>query len=875
MSRNDNEVAQRILVLSAPLDVTSVQLKARIHLDENYTHLEFLHPPQAGPSTPRSHLNFNPKKRSLNDEITYWENKEAITARELEETSKILPGLLDETQTRLQTFLSSAQDLSLKRYALADQLVQLLSDLSSSSGTEKSEDEELRRTVLDQMKGLQAELTRLEAGLSWIQVLEKLLILRDQILNQKNHHPSPLAALPKLSELNDMVKKVQDAVPGDMTLLRSIVDVRDEAWKGLKDVMTQQLLEASETLSWPLKTDYPAVPPHQRRTFERCFQDLLYLQIEGERMGLTGAKTRHWSSGQGLFSIQAMIRPIELRFKYHFQGSKSTNRVDKPEWAFSNILDQIYQHTDFISDYLQPLVSRSGSSEVDVKSEFTLLLFPVLLNLLRTRIPRLLDSPALLAHTIYQTIIFDDAIRDMDFDLGGVSVSDGSEKEWEGLAGVILKENGWFEQWLEGERTFAEGQLNEIISSPDAWTIEDPPSEDERGLQPLRPTQSARQVKALIEQIQERYSPLPALENKIPFLTTIQLPLLSTYHRRISSSLDAFESVSSAFVRAVPGALANSRSGIVYDQSALTAGKQGLERLLKGLLSVDWVLEALKGWADDPFYVELTGDIQTSSMRWKLQSEPLLPSSLLALSDPSQVSVFDVIIDQYQSLHSRAEDMIVRLVTMEVENDLKEHLKRRWDPPTSEHHTEPDSSLSSSLTTYTSHLTCLHLLPPVQTSSIYRRIVNHLVNHISQRAVYAGWSKFTSQGGRDLYTEIEDWVQAGTCLSHPEEGIPMEMVKAPWNKLMDMAKVLSLPTESEVSSISRERLGSSTGVRGGEEDQRGRHGAKGEEEVMTFENAVDVAWGDEDVFERFKSKVGITIMREEVQGVLKRRVEWH
>ena len=62
-----------------------------------------------------------------------------------------------------------------------------------------------------------------------------------------------------------------------------------------------------------------------------------------------------------------MIGPIELRFKYHFQGTKSTNRVDKPEWAFSNILDQIYQHQAFIDEYLQPLVQRAGFRDIDVK----------------------------------------------------------------------------------------------------------------------------------------------------------------------------------------------------------------------------------------------------------------------------------------------------------------------------------------------------------------------------------------------------------------------------------------------------------------------------------------------------------------------------
>lgn len=91
-----------------------------------------------------------------------------------------------------------------------------------------------------------------------------------------------------------------------------------------------------------------------------------------------------------------------------------------------------------------------------------MLLFPILLNLLRTRIPRLLDHPALLAHTIYQTVVFDDAIREGGFDVDAVSPNEGIENTpWEGLTGVLLKEQGWFEQWLVGEKKCAERHLRD------------------------------------------------------------------------------------------------------------------------------------------------------------------------------------------------------------------------------------------------------------------------------------------------------------------------------------------------------------------------------------------------------------------------------
>lgn len=79
-----------------------------------------------------------------------------------------------------------------------------------------------------------------------------------------------------------------------------------------------------------------------------------------------------------------------------------------------------------------------------------MLLFPTLLQFLRTRIPHLLSLPALLAHTVYQTVLFDDTVRENGFDLANTSLYS-EEVPWEGLAGVILREEDWFEQWLAGE----------------------------------------------------------------------------------------------------------------------------------------------------------------------------------------------------------------------------------------------------------------------------------------------------------------------------------------------------------------------------------------------------------------------------------------
>jgi hypothetical protein len=81
--------------------------------------------------------------------------------------------------------------------------------------------------------------------------------------------------------------------------------------------------------------------------------------------------------------------------------------------------------------------------------------------------------------------------------------------------------------------------------------------------------------------------------------------------------MDAFETISSAFVRSVPGALASNirGGGVQFDQSKLTGGVEGLGRLVKGLLSAQWVLAAMRGWADDPVSDRLSTSCMISTYR--------------------------------------------------------------------------------------------------------------------------------------------------------------------------------------------------------------------------------------------------------------------
>jgi hypothetical protein len=76
----------------------------------------------------------------------------------------------------------------------------------------------------------------------------------------------------------------------------------------------------------------------------------------------------------------------------------------------------------------------------------------------------------------------------------------------------------------------------------------------------------------------------------------------------------------------------------------------------------------------------MSEDARTAAhLKWKLQSDPLLPSGIKSSrteDETAAVSVFDVMLERYDVLGHRSEDMIVKHATHEVENDLRQHLTR-------------------------------------------------------------------------------------------------------------------------------------------------------------------------------------------------------
>ncbi|KDQ20405.1 hypothetical protein BOTBODRAFT_183196 [Botryobasidium botryosum FD-172 SS1] len=712
------------------------------------------------------------------------ETKEA----QLRESSAACERHIQDALASSRDMLHTAQELSLIRHGIADEQTALAEELVPDATSDKGKG---KQTLLQDLEELHERLGELERARTYVRAVERCLVLSESAvqeirsLGSKPFTPNHLSEYVSLQTfVESVIKACAPAEVGSTTelqLVEFLKSTQHRTWRDIKGVFSAKLLTASEKLHWPMPVDYFSHDPLTRSEFEGAFLDLLRLQeaggkVHGGELRLKGETAEK----DGLYPLQTLVQPIALRFKYHFEGKRETNRLDKPEWYFTNILNVTHEHRSFVENQIQALIHRSSFKDINAMHEFQRLLLPILSRKLRHTIPALLDHPSLLAHTIYQTLLFDGTMRDGGFSLEGtlaVGEADGDAAPvWEGLSEVVLGNKEWFDTWLEAEKKFTDIQYNDIIGSPDAWILVE---EDAHagGNTAIRPTNSARRLKALIERVTERYQPLPQHEHQTRFLMEIQVPVLDSYRSRISSSLDAYETLSSSFVRAVPGALA----GQAGNTARLTSGVDGLSRLVKALASTKWMISAMEAWGEDLFFLEL----------WTEMNERQLGVDRESVVDST---MFGDIVAQYTALVDRVEGMIVHQVRTEVETGLKEYLSSEIIVEEPESTPSIAPTLLSPLSVLSTSLAFLaRSLPSPMVTPLYRRIASTVGYHITQRVVlHRSRGRFTEQTGKAFAEETKLWLQT----SEMGLGGSARRPELPWASLTDSAAIVSIGADS-------------------------------------------------------------------------------
>lgn len=429
-------------------------------------------------------------------------------------------------------------------------------------------------------------------------------------------------------------------------------------------------------IGWP-RTDI-AVPPGVEKEWNVNVGRLLDLQmselITGENLN------RNKTSKEEpfvLLPLEVMVRPLQLRFDYHFSGDRPTNRLDKPEYFLSHVLDLLSSYSGFFQTHLQPLLlSRFRQTDlvfvpayIDASSALITALLPMLQRKLSSVLPQLVSQPQLFSNLVHEIMLFDTSLQE-EWNYAPLSPS----TPWRGLAHHILEKQSYFTRWLAVERDFALSRYDAIISDRSAGELD----YDSVSVSSTKPSKAALRVNDLLETVTDRYRTLSSFSQKLRFLIDIQIAIFDRFHQRLHESLEAYLTRTSTVARTV--------HGVSRDDQTDLAGVKGLDRLCRVFGSAEYLEKAMRDWSDDVFFLELWEELQYRAAS-KVPIKGDLRMSEIASKTSSSIggtqdddgylqgALFDETAASYQRLRMRSEGIISDMLVHNVRDALRPYTR--------------------------------------------------------------------------------------------------------------------------------------------------------------------------------------------------------
>ncbi|TGZ85375.1 hypothetical protein EX30DRAFT_314397, partial [Ascodesmis nigricans] len=670
------------------------------------------------------------------------------TLSDLDSLDSLLASV-QEHQQQLRSQLNTAESSSASlRTRLSDHSNTLEAAVNSFNARQAHIDRCLPGIASDEAAAAAAELysipieklRRLDVARAYVALLQEVQSLAATARQSVDAGDPEAALVPytKLQTLSQGLKVRNDAAEGAAVHILEFVEKTAKGlWSDMKKGLSTDLEELLKKYQWPKEgLDFGA----QEMEFKKAFEKLLVLQ---------GPELEHKPENVVLIPLQVLVRPLALRFRFHFEGRRQTNRADKPEWFLSHITNLVTTYSRFMLDHIQPILSQSANPNInqrDAINEFITALLPELRRKINSLLPEITDQAQLLSHFIHELIKFDATMRE-DFGYAPYS-AEPDMTPWKGMTyEVLVVENG-FDGWLHVEKEFALARYESIITADDAWEI------DYDSVDPAdsKPTKSAMRLKDLLETITETYRPLISFSQRLRFLMDIQIAILDQYHDRLSDSIEAFRVLSSTLASYVQGSSKQELESL--------SGLRGLERLCRVYGSSMYLEDAMRDWNDDIFFLELWEDLTTRSTT--------TPTTTPLTSD---TALFDETATSYSRLRARTETIITDLLTTTLTTDLRAYLRiSHWSSTSTSTADTITPELETPLATLSSFSAFL-------SRALARRVVKRILVAVVAKVeamVYAGVvvkQQFSVQGGRQLKRDLEEvWRVVGMVLGEEEGG---------------------------------------------------------------------------------------------------------
>ncbi|PNF38938.1 hypothetical protein B7P43_G07458 [Cryptotermes secundus] len=251
----------------------------------------------------------------------------------------------------------------------------------------------------------------------------------------------------------------------------------------LKQKFSTEFEAVLKAIKWPFLNVVATPPPDALHRFQLFTEFLLKLQLPEDLLPQPVVTSTLLTDFAPLcLPISLLIRPLRKRFLFHFYGTRQTNRPDKPEWFFTQILTWIRDHEKFVSQWVQPVLNMNNMHPISAKLEMMRGLVQLAVEKLHSELPHLKYDDTLFSHTVDETLGFHHELRE----------SFGYPSSQPSVIGVLTQAQ-IFVKWIHMEKKYAREKMDAILSSDTAWLPLGTPELDE-----LRVTECALPTAAVL-----------------------------------------------------------------------------------------------------------------------------------------------------------------------------------------------------------------------------------------------------------------------------------------------------------------------------------------------------------------------------------------
>ncbi|KAF3049205.1 hypothetical protein E8E11_002856 [Didymella keratinophila] len=641
-------------------------------------------------------------------------------------------------------------------------------------------------------------LQRLDVAGGYIELLREVDVLSKHAQNQlQTSNEAALAPYKQLRSLHTRLIKLQDDAEGAAPqLLHHASQITQALRSKILDAFAADLDSILKKVHWP--TPKAVVPPQLREEWETVIVKLLDLQMpELEGSNYASGPVDKVKLPPVLFPFEVLVQPLEMRFRYHFEGDKPTNRLDRPEYFLSHVTTLLDDYSSFVSEYMQPVLFKHFRGTdlalnpvyIDAMSAFITALLPVLRTKISSMLPKVANQPQLLSHLVHEMMSFDSTIRDTWAYDGGYGLSG-----WNGLSWEFLVQGNWFDQWLRVEKEFALRRYHEIVEADD-WRDLDYESVDTKA---TKPTKGAIRVNDLLETITDRYRPLTSFKHKLAFLIDIQIAIFDQFHERLSDSLEAYLRMTTTLGRAM--------GGVSKEEQDKLLGIEGLESLCRTYGSADYLEKAMRDWSDDVFFLDIWEELQDRAQHGGSIGTRTVASVAERTSknvgtseaDASEAGgLFDETASWYARLRDRSEQIITETLVSNVRVALKPYRQiNPWATLSSSGGSGKDLSPTAELDPLLSHLsTTLAFLSRVLAPAPLRRITRAVLATVNA-ALFDSVLRvsFSTQGAAQLNADLD------AICAVVDEKVGAGVAESGLRRCFEGAKLVGLPIRGAKTS---------------------------------------------------------------------------